>query len=208
PYIILKWAQTADGKIAHLNPPEGRTSGDSVVGRLLISNEYTNRLVHKWRSEEAAILIGTNTAMLDNPELTTRLWPGPSPVRLVMDMDLRLPVSLKVFNGEVRTIIFNSVRQEEKGNLVYYKLANGKNLTQELINALYQLKIQTVLVEGGAKLLQSFIDERIWDEVRIIKNEGLINKNGLNAPVLNGSKDIYEQKFLSDTIEIYKPKHS
>jgi diaminohydroxyphosphoribosylaminopyrimidine deaminase/5-amino-6-(5-phosphoribosylamino)uracil reductase len=193
----LKWAQTADYRIS---------SGTNE--RLLISNEYSNRLVHKWRSEEASILIGTNTALLDDPELTTRLWPGSSPVRLILDMNLRLPSFLKIFNGAVRTIIFNSVRQEEKENLVYYKLAKDKNLIQQLLNALYELKIQSVLVEGGAKLLQSFIDEGIWDEVRIINNEKLIINNGLNAPLLIRSRKVSEQKVLSDRIEIFKPEEA
>ncbi len=227
PYIILKWAQTGDGKMAASpNPSQGGALESSknkmsfpyseskaplaVVGgpRLYISNEYSNRLVHQWRSEEAAILIGTNTALLDNPELTTRWWSGKSPVRLVVDMNLRLPQSLKIFNGGVKTIIFNGVRQEEKENLIYFKLEKNSNLVRQLMDAFYQLKIQSVLVEGGAKLLQSFIDEGMWDEVRIIKNEELIISNGLNAPVLKDAKKIVEQKFLSDLIEIYELKHS
>src|SRR6185436_9558681 len=114
PYIILKWAESADGKIAAL--------GGSLGSRLFISNEYSNRLVHKWRSEEAAILVGTNTALLDDPELTTRLWTGKSPVRMVTDMNLKLPASLKVFDKKIKTIVFNSIKQEEDGNLLYYKL--------------------------------------------------------------------------------------
>ncbi|MFI5128490.1 MAG: bifunctional diaminohydroxyphosphoribosylaminopyrimidine deaminase/5-amino-6-(5-phosphoribosylamino)uracil reductase RibD, partial [Chitinophagales bacterium] len=107
PYIILKWAETADGFMAP-PAPQGGIREESVRQRLLISNEYTNRLVHRWRSEEAAILVGTNTIENDDPELTTRLWPGHSPVRLIVDMNLRLPSSLKVFNGQEETIIFNT----------------------------------------------------------------------------------------------------
>ena len=215
PYIILKWAQTADGFIAaHLNPSGGGTSGYSddkkiVQERLLISNEYSNRLVHKWRSEEAAILVGTNTALLDDPELTTRLWTGPSPVRLILDMNLRLPSSLKIFNDVVRTIIFNSVKQEEKGNLLYYKLDKEDTIIRQMINALYELKIQSVLLEGGARLLQSFIDEGLWDEARIITNTQLtLNAeiaSGLQAPVLRGFVKDTEMKLIHDRIEILKP---
>lgn len=205
PYIILKWAQTADGKIAHLNPPEGKTFGDSDSSRLLISNEYSNRLVHKWRSEEAAILIGTNTALLDNPELTTRLWPGNSLLRLVIDMDLRIPLSLRVFNGEVKTIVFNSVKQEEKENLFYYKVEKNKNLITQLMAVLYQLKIQSVLVEGGAKLLQSFIDDGHWDEARVLTNGQLIIDDGLTAPALENAILVESEKLFSDTIETYMP---
>ena len=218
PYVILKWAQTADGFIAASpGPPGGTTSGDPdnikmPNSRLLISNEYSNRLVHKWRSEEAAILVGTDTALLDDPALTTRLWTGPSPVRLVLDMNLRLPSSLKIFNDEARTIIFNSVKQEEKKNLVYYQLNKEDNIIHQMMNALYKLNIQSVLVEGGAKILQSFIDEGLWDEARIIRNNQLtmadtqVVKNGLYAPFLHGVVKAKEIKLGSDSIEIFKPK--
>jgi diaminohydroxyphosphoribosylaminopyrimidine deaminase / 5-amino-6-(5-phosphoribosylamino)uracil reductase len=201
PYIILKWAQTSDKKIA--------TGGNK---RFLISNEYSNRLVHKWRSEEAAILIGTNTALLDNPELTTRLWPGHSPVRLVLDMNLRLPINLKVFNKEIPTIIFNSIREGKEGNLQYYRLNKDENIIRQLMNALYKLSIQSVLVEGGARLLQSFIDEGVWDEVRVITNQHLKlngegeNNNGLAAPTLKNTMEAEVVKLHGDIVEIFKPK--
>jgi len=203
PFIILKWAQTADGKMAPPTPARG----DLVRSpqRLLISNEYSNRLVHKWRSEEAALLVGTNTALLDDPELTTRLWPGNSPVRLVIDLNLRLPVSLKLFNGAVKTIVFYTIKKEEKKNLIYYKLEDGKKLLPQLLTALYELNIQSVLVEGGATLLQSFIAEGTWDEARIITNEKLFITNGLDAPVLTNAHKTEEQQLLSDKIAICKP---
>jgi diaminohydroxyphosphoribosylaminopyrimidine deaminase/5-amino-6-(5-phosphoribosylamino)uracil reductase len=206
PYIILKWAETADKKIA-ANGTE----------RLFISNEQTNRLVHKWRSEEASILIGANTAMLDNPELNTRQWSGPSPTRLVVDMDLSLPSSLKLFNQEQRTIIFNTLkhswelmfselpspRSGEGLGLRYYQITEDVNLVHQISNALYQLKIQSVLVEGGARLLQSFIDEEMWDEIRIIKNEKLIINNGLAAPEVELKNINEEMKISDDSIKIY-----
>ena len=193
PYIILKWAETADGKIA--------ADGTS---RLLISNEQTNRLVHKWRSEEASILVGTNTALLDDPELTTRHWSGPNPVRLVIDMALKLPSTLKIFNDKQRTVIFNSVKNEEQGNLYYYQVTENVSLVHQIVNALYQMKIQSVIVEGGARLLQSFIDEAMWDEVRIIKNEELKIKNGLAAPELLLKNANEEMKIINDSIKIYQ----
>jgi len=195
PYIILKWAQTADGKIA---------APSSEKSRLLISNEYSNRLVHKWRNEEASILIGTNTAMLDDPELTTRLWPGASPVRLVVDMDLKLPLSLKIFNEQHRTIIFNTIKHEEGDKLQYYQVTEDASLVHQITNALYQLKIQSVIVEGGARSLQSFIDDGMWDEARIIKNSELRVPSGLPAPQLQNALKTYEQNLFSDKIAIYK----
>jgi len=206
PYIILKWAQSSDKKMAPLNPPPvgGGTFENSKNSRLFISNENTNRLVHKWRSEEAAILVGTNTALQDDPELTTRLWPGPSPTRLILDLNLRLPNHLKVFNKKQRTIIFNYRKNEIIENLQYFRLNQEETIVKQIINALYKLKIQSVLVEGGSRLLQSFIDEGIWDEARIINNEQLIINNGLAAPSFPQLKKEKEMTILNDKIYFYR----
>ncbi|HET6993740.1 MAG TPA: bifunctional diaminohydroxyphosphoribosylaminopyrimidine deaminase/5-amino-6-(5-phosphoribosylamino)uracil reductase RibD [Chitinophagaceae bacterium] len=205
PYIILKWAETSDGYLASL-PPKGGILENPITRRLFISNEFTNRMVHKWRSEEAAILVGTNTVEYDNPELTTRLWHGPSPIRLVVDMDLRLPDSLNVFNGQVKTIIFNRIRHEEGENLLYYQLSEDASLVHQIVNALYQLKIQSVMIEGGARLLQSFIDEDMWDEARVISNGQLAIGKGLKAPKLENFVRNEGQTLLSDTISVYSKK--
>jgi diaminohydroxyphosphoribosylaminopyrimidine deaminase/5-amino-6-(5-phosphoribosylamino)uracil reductase len=239
PYIILKWAQTADGFIA--SPPNSKSyyefedsnispSGGGAA-RLLISNEYSNRLVHKWRSEEAAILVGTNTVIHDDPELTTRLWTGNSPIRLVVDMDLRLPSSLKIFNKKASTIIFNtkihseesewsnfpslqSLRRMDRGQRakpLYWQVTEEASLVHQIVNALYKLKTLSVIVEGGAKLLQSFIDEGMWDETRVITNRQLTLSNngnvgkGLATLQLQQSIKIEEQTILSDVVEIFKP---
>lgn len=194
PYIILKWAQSRDAKIANTN-----------FSPVKISNEITNRLVHKWRSEEAAILVGTNTALHDNPTLTTRLWKGNNPVRLVIDLQLKLPTYLHLFDGEVKTIVFNQVKQEEKNGVTFYRLPSGKDIITGLLNALYQLKIESVLVEGGAKLLQSFIDQHYWDEARVITNEQLTIGGGISAPLLNINNLINTCKIHSDLVIIYQP---
>jgi len=196
PYIILKWAQTADLKIS-----------SGTDNRLLISNEYSNRLVHKWRSEEASILVGTNTAVNDDPELTTRLWIGPSPVRMIVDMDLRLPSWLKIFNQQVRTIVFNKIKHEESGNLMYYQVTEDVPLVHQVVNALYYLNIQSLIVEGGAKLLQSFIDEDIWDEARIITSIKMIAGIGLPAPQFNKSVFSASSYLHDDRIQIFTPAH-
>jgi diaminohydroxyphosphoribosylaminopyrimidine deaminase / 5-amino-6-(5-phosphoribosylamino)uracil reductase len=195
PYIVLKWAQTADGKIAHED-----------YSRLHISNAFTNRLVHKWRSEEAAILVGTNTALFDDPQLTTRSWSGADPMRLVVDMDLRLPSSLKVFDRKEKTIVFNAVRHEEEENLLYYQVTKDVSLVHQLSNALYQLKILSVLVEGGAKLLQSFIDAGYWDEARIVTNEALFVGEGIAAPVMGEARLVETERIGADRIAVLKPK--
>jgi len=205
PYIILKWAETGDGFVSTSPQPFPKETAfaDSPNTRLLISNEQTDRLVHKWRTEEASILVGTNTALLDNPELTARHWNGPSPIRSVVDMDLKLPLSLKIFNDKQRTVIFNKMIHEEKDHLIYYKVTGDASLVQQIVNALYKMKIQSVIVEGGARLLQSFIDEEIWDEVRVIKNEKLIINNGLTAPVFIDRNADEEIKIAGDSIKIY-----
>jgi diaminohydroxyphosphoribosylaminopyrimidine deaminase/5-amino-6-(5-phosphoribosylamino)uracil reductase len=203
PYVVLKWAQSSDGKLASENGI-----------RLHISNDYSNRLVHKWRSEEMSILVGTNTALFDDPELTTRLWPGPNPVRLVIDMNLKLPAGLKLFNGSP-TIIFNLHKHSlpfEKVNLSYngisgvqyYQVAEDAHLVPQILNALYRLGLASVLVEGGSRILQSFLDENSWDEMRIITNEDLVIGEGLPAPLWQKGTLLAEQKVFSDNIRIYQ----
>jgi diaminohydroxyphosphoribosylaminopyrimidine deaminase/5-amino-6-(5-phosphoribosylamino)uracil reductase len=194
PYIILKWAQTLNRKMA------GQGSD-----RLFITNEFTNRIVHKWRSEEASILIGTNTALMDDPGLTTRLWTGNSPVRLVVDMDLKLPSHLKIFNRQVRTIVFNKLKHEETDDLLFYQVTEHASLVHQIMNALYQLKILSVMIEGGAKLLQSFLDEDMWDEARVITNEELIVNIGLDAPQFVSASKMGEEKIFTDKVEFFKP---
>jgi diaminohydroxyphosphoribosylaminopyrimidine deaminase/5-amino-6-(5-phosphoribosylamino)uracil reductase len=193
PYIILKWAQSSDEKI-----------GSGNEERVFISNEFTNRLVHKWRTEEASIMVGTNTALLDDPALTTRLWPGNNPVRLVIDMDLKLPTSLKLFDGTVKTIVFNQQREEIGEMLSFYKIDKDEKFVPQILNALHKLQLSSVIIEGGAKLLQLFIDENAWDEARVISNEELIIGSGLNAPVLKNSNLFEEQKIKSDTISFFR----
>lgn len=194
PYIILKWAQSKDAKIARHD-----------FSALKISNDITNRMVHKWRSEEAAILVGTNTALHDNPSLTTRLWKGNNPVRLVLDLQLKLPLSLHLFDGSVKTIVFNQVKHEEENGVTFYKLSSGEDIISGLLNALYRLKIQSVLVEGGARLLQSFIDQNYWDEARVITNEQLIIESGINAPELKESNLVSINKATGDQVAFYQP---
>ncbi|MEO6328830.1 MAG: bifunctional diaminohydroxyphosphoribosylaminopyrimidine deaminase/5-amino-6-(5-phosphoribosylamino)uracil reductase RibD [Ginsengibacter sp.] len=191
PYIILKWAQSANGKIGNLKEP------------ILISNEYTNRLVHKWRSEEAAIMVGTNTALYDDPSLTTRLWKGKKPLRIILDMNLRLPAHLKIFNKEISTIIFNKTRHGKEGNLFYYKL-DSENILDEIMQALYKMNIQSIIIEGGAKLLQSFIDKGLWDEARNIRNGQMIINEGVNAPQLSQYALQKKETYLSDIIYYFK----
>ena len=197
PYIILKWAQSADGFIGSPNQRD-------VSERVFITNDITNRLVHKWRSETAAILVGTETALMDDPSLTTRLWKGKNPVRIVIDRSLRLPETLKVFDRSVPTIIFNDLQSSEEANLVYYNLDGADNLLPAICNVLYKKNINSILVEGGARLLQSFIDAGLWDETRIITNKNLLLHDGVQAPVLNAGRTINRENYLNDELVVVK----
>ncbi len=190
PYIILKWAQSANNKIG------------SVDRRILISNESPNRLVHKWRSEESAIMIGTHTAARDNPSLTTRLWKGKNPTRIVIDKNLRLPGSLNIFNKESHTIVFNFKRNETNDNVRFIKL-ESENIIAEILRLLFEINIQSFLVEGGTVTLQSFIDEDLWDEARIITNETLIIENGIAAPELQNFELLKTERYGNDIINYY-----
>jgi diaminohydroxyphosphoribosylaminopyrimidine deaminase/5-amino-6-(5-phosphoribosylamino)uracil reductase len=218
PYIVLKWAQTANGRIAGpgssgpgIHPPGPAAAAlpapDAKGPRLLISNDITNRLVHKWRSEEAAILVGPRTALLDDPALTARLWTGPNPIRLVVDKALQLPKALQLFDKKVKTIVFNNHLHEDEGPIQYYQLATDSSLIHQLVLALHHLKIQSVLVEGGARLLQSFIDEDCWDEARVITNDDLEVPFGLSAPRLQHARLVSRESLLSDSIRFYEHDH-
>ncbi len=202
PYIILKWAQTHNGFI-----------GNYGKERLLISNAVTNRLVHKWRSEEAAILVGTRTALADDPSLTTRLWPGKNPLRVVVDMELSLPRGLHLFDGTVPTLVINRHKNTiadlrypsfDQYPVQYYQVTTDVSLVQQLLNALYHLNIQSLLVEGGSKTLQSFIDENAWDETRIMTNTNLFVPDGVKAPQLGTGKLTFTERISDDMVSVLR----
>lgn len=193
PFIILKWAQSSNHKIAHAD-----------YSRVQITNDYTNRLVHRWRSEEAAIMVGTNTALYDNPALNVRHWTGKNPVRLVVDMNLRLPHDLKIFDRQQATVIFNSIKHEEEENLLFYKIEKPDSLVDEIMKVCYEMHIQSILIEGGNKLSESFINEGAWDEGRVIENTSMIINNGLNAPVLTNHHLTKTETISTDLISYYQ----
>lgn len=180
PYIILKWAETADGFIAPIDQK-------GMTDRLKISSPLTDRLVHKWRAENAAILIGKRTALKDDPALNNRLYSGPSPLRMVVDGYLEIPPTAKLMQPPQRTVIFNRLKTTQKpgSHLHYEKLNSELPWSMQITDYGYRENIQSILVEGGASLLQSFIDTQLWDECRIITSSSFRIKQGLAAPVLN-----------------------
>lgn len=201
PYIILKWAETKDGYIdvERINEIAGQTNNEVDNW---ITSPLSKQLVHKWRSEEAAIMVGTNTALNDNPQLNVREWNGRNPVRVVVDLHDRLPQNLHVFDKSIPTLVFSLTKQEQENNLTFVKINDSKNLIQEVLNELYKRNIQSIIIEGGATLLQSFIDQNLWDEARVFVGNNYFKK-GLNAPVLNGNL-VAKQIIDSDDLMFYK----
>jgi diaminohydroxyphosphoribosylaminopyrimidine deaminase / 5-amino-6-(5-phosphoribosylamino)uracil reductase len=175
PFIILKWAQTLDGFI-------DRTGTDRPAW---ITNETARVLVHKWRTEESAILVGKVTALKDNPMLNVREWTGRNPVRIVIDRNLELDPSLNLFNASAPTIVFNEKTDQTIGNIRRIKLDRAENQLPAMLSMMYESGLQSVIVEGGARLLQSFIVQGLWDEARIFTGNKWFGK-GVRAPELNG----------------------
>lgn len=174
PYVILKWAETADGFIdISRNPVDGNRP-------TWITDKLSRTLDHKWRSEEQAILIGTNTALLDNSKLTVRDWPGNNPLRLVLDRTLRLPKTLNLFDKSVPTVVFNEKKALSEPNLEFYKI-NFSNMIDEIFMFCFKRNIQSIIVEGGLQLLSGFIQSGKWDEARVFKS-GIYFENGIKAP--------------------------
>ncbi len=197
PYIILKWAQSNDGFIAKEN-------GEPYS----ISNQFTNMLVHKWRAEEASILVGTNTVSTDNPYLTTRNWKGENPVRVVLDANLRLSKLSNIFDSSATTIIINRLKNEKIGNIIYYKVSESQNVVGAILACLYEKQINSVIIEGGSKTLQNFIDANYWNEARVITNEGLTISNGIKAPILKNATLNNTEYIITDRIDFYKNKYN
>lgn len=176
PYIILKYAQSTDGFI-------GRKDR-----QVWITGSQSKRLVHKWRHEEAAILVGTNTVIIDNPTLTNRFWFGSQPLRLTIDTSRRLSFDMNIFNQDAPSKVF------ETSNLPL------------ILKELYDLKINSLLVEGGATLLNSFIEQNLWDEARIFTGNKPL-KEGVNAPQFP-HKEVEVKTIGNDTLKIYKNKNA
>lgn len=194
PYIILKWAETADGFIA---------AGDGE--RLRISGWLQQRLVHKMRYQESAILVGYQTAIKDNPQLSNRLWvDGRQPLRIVIDIDNNLPEDLLLKTDGLPTVIFNRHREEKSGMLIRKKLHNNKDIPAQIIAGLDK-NVHSIIIEGGAQTLQSFIDAGLWDEAQRWINTESIAGSGLPAPVLTNAKLVQKHVFGADCLLLFKP---
>lgn len=194
PYIILKWAESADGFI-DIN----RTNGKPVV----LSNPLTQMLVHKLRSEVDGIMVGTNTALLDNPSLNIRSWYGKSPVRIVIDKELKLPAELHLFDGSIQTFVLTEKEKEACPNVEYVMLDFETDIIPQVCNALYERNVQSLLVEGGSLLLQSFIHAGIWDEIRVEKTSILLH-DGVKAPEIKEKKSCICSNHFGSCLTLYR----
>jgi diaminohydroxyphosphoribosylaminopyrimidine deaminase / 5-amino-6-(5-phosphoribosylamino)uracil reductase len=194
PFIILKWAETADGFIAN----EGQK-------QVWISNSLSKKLVHKWRSEEDAVMVGTNTAKIDNPQLSVREWAGRNPVRVVIDRHLRLSQRLALFDHTQPTICYNLVKDEVTPNLEMIKLREG-NLIKQVIENLYAKKIQSIMVEGGAVLMNSLLEHDLWDEIRVFRATKCFGQ-GIKAPQIRGVL-FDREKIQEDELWVYRREDS
>jgi len=194
PFITLKWAQTQDGFIAPKNK--------EINKPVWITNKQSRQLVHKWRAEEQAILVGTKTVLDDNPSLTTRDWQGNSPIRIILDRNLKIPAESLVLDGNVQTIIITEKKSVNRENLIFETINFSNEISNQICDLLYRYKIQSVIVEGGAKTIQTFIDTNLWDEARAFTGKSIF-KEGTKAPVLK-NKISSEEKIKDDIIRTYK----
>jgi len=191
PYIILKWAQTSDGFFAPANKSQK-----------WISSQNAKQLVHRWRTEEDAVLVGRNTVLADNPQLNSREWPGKNPIRIIIDRRLELPNDLNVFDQSQDTIIFNEQKTELSDRIKYLELEDFDNLLPQLIAyQLYLMDIQSLIVEGGAETLKLFIKAGLWDEARVFTGPQIWN-SGIPAPEIMG-KHGESQSVGQDVLNIW-----
>ncbi len=192
PYVILKWAQSIDGFIA---PVKGR--------KVMLSNALAQRYVHKMRQEEAAILVGYNTALLDNPILSDRFFGGSQPLRIVLDMQNNLPDNLLLKTDGGKTLVFNSKIEQQTGNCHYVKLQSETDTIKQILDYLYKIGINSLIVEGGSKTFETFIESGFWDEAHIINTPVFIEK-GTAAPNLKNALQVKSIVLADNTVQVLK----
>jgi len=199
PYIILKWAETADGFI------DVERDKDSSIGVNWITDEVSRTLVHKWRSEEAGLLVGTNTVITDNPKLNVRRWKGNSPLRIVFDRNGRLPETANIFDNSQDTLVFTCDQDRYAGKTNSILIDHDYQL-EDILSELYDQKIISVLVEGGQQIHNAFINSGLWDEARVFVGR-MTFKNGVRAPRIEG-EPAEKLDFAGNEVNIFYNSHS
>ncbi len=194
PFVILKWAQSKDGFIDLIRKPNDNKPPS------IISNKLTSSIVHKFRTQIQGILVGTNTAILDNPKLTARKWFGDNPTRIVIDKDNKIPIDSSLFDGTVPTIVFTASTQnniKKTDNIKFIKIDFSKDSNKLILSHLYKEKIYSLMVEGGSKLLTSFIEKKLWDEAYIEVSDKQLCQ-GVKSPEITGHL-ISNKRYLNST---------
>ncbi|MGZ4057123.1 MAG: bifunctional diaminohydroxyphosphoribosylaminopyrimidine deaminase/5-amino-6-(5-phosphoribosylamino)uracil reductase RibD [Bacteroidia bacterium] len=195
PYIILKWAQTSDGFI------DVKRNEESTAKPVQISNSDSKKLLHLWRSQEQAIMIGTNTALFDNPQLTVREVKGKNPLRVTIDKWLRIPKHFNIFDKTTPTLVFTASDENSQTNLEFVKIDFEKPVIPQVLNELYNRNIQSLLIEGGEHILNSFIDADLWDSARVFISDKKLEK-GVSAPVLK-QEPVVKENISGDKLLFY-----
>lgn len=196
PYIILKWAQTKDGFIDKARNKEEK-------GIQWITSDSTQQTVHQWRSEESSILVGKNTVINDNPSLTVRKWVGKNPIRIILDSQLVISTKSMIFDKKAKTFVFNLKKEATIKNVTFIQLNTMSPIS--IIEKLYELNIQSVIIEGGKQTLSSFIELNHWDEARVLTGE-ITFQDGLIAPKINRNLISSTSNIGVDLLEIYTNK--
>lgn len=194
PYIILRWAESADGFCDH---DRSSTKRESIP----VSGIFSRQLSHIWRTQEQAILVGAQTVLTDDPSLTPRLWPGKPPLRILFDPSLRAPENSQLLQDGYETLVFNHLKSEQSVACTWIKIDTEQDFIEALKEELYSRKILSFMVEGGPETLRRFLAIGAWDEIRRFRSPNLITK-GVSAPQLNVPPDI-SQASGDDTLEVF-----
>ncbi len=200
PYIILKWAESSDGFMAPLHK--------ETQEPVWISNEFSRQITHKWRSEEQAILVGTQTVLDDNPKLDTRDWYGKNPIRIVLDRSGKINTYYNIFDKSILTIIITEQKNlQSTENLTFKNCIFDSELAQTICNIGYEHNIQSIIVEGGTQTIQTFMDAKIWDEARIFKGKSKLSE-GILAPKIDLSFSNRQSIINDELVTLYAYDHN
>lgn len=212
PYVILKWAQTQDGYISskfRIQSPSSGQGALKIEEKLKshniewISNETSRKLAHRWRSEEQGIMVGTNTVLLDNPRLTVRDYEGKNPIRIIIDKWLRVPKHYHIYDKAAPTIIFNESENKVEDNISLVKISFENDIVDQILQELYNRNIQSVMIEGGELLFNTFMQKNKWDEARVLIANKEFGK-GVKAPDISGKNVSSQQNIAGDQLLVYE----
>lgn len=200
PYVFLKWAQSVDGFMA---PDAGSMSAEEFERKRHITGLVVQRLTHKWRGEEDAIMVGTRTVETDNPSLNTRAWPGRNPLRITIDKNLRLPASANMLDDSQPTLVFTAKTQSSTIHTHFVTIDFNGNVPAQILQTLYERHIQSVIIEGGSITLNHFIEQGLWDEIQLFESPALLGA-GVKAPVITGKPITLQTQIDHKTLTIYR----